>query len=146
MAKTTNKTKAKNTAKKTTGKYKEGIGRRKTAVARVRLTKGSGKYTANDKDIVDYFQMKDLADIALAPLSKLGMEKEYDVSAKINGSGIHAQAEAVRLGVARALVEFDAELKKKLRAFGFMTRDPRMVERKKPGLVKARKRKQWSKR
>lgn len=133
-------------AAKNTARYTEGIGRRKTAIARVRIMKGKGDATINEKTLAAYFQMPRLQALIMAPFDKLSLKGEFDVSAKVAGGGINAQAEAIRLGISRALVTLDGEVKKKLRAFGFMTRDPRMVERKKYGLKKARRSPQWSKR
>ena len=127
-------------------RYTEAVGRRKTAIARVRLTKGNkGVFTVGEKKLEEYFQLPQLQVLARSPLEKLDM-MDYGVTAKVVGGGIAAQAEAVRLGVARALVMIDEDLKKKLRAFGFLTRDPRAVERKKYGLKKARRSPQWAKR
>lgn len=133
-------------APKPHGKYIEAIGRRKTAIARVRLFEGSGKMTVNDKDAKQYFSLSRLVADATAPLTDLKIAGEWDVSVKVSGGGIHAQAGAVRLGVARALVKKNAEWKKRLRILGFLTRDSRMVERKKYGLKKARRSPQWAKR
>ena len=129
-----------------TGVYIEAIGRRKTSVARVRLMKGSGKMSVNDRDAKNYFGLSRLMADALAPLTDLKIAGEWDVSAKVSGGGVHAQAGAIRLGVARALVKKDEALKKLLRTSGFLTRDSRMVERKKYGLKKARRSPQWAKR
>jgi small subunit ribosomal protein S9 len=129
-----------------TGKYMEAVGRRKTAIARVRLFAGSGKMTVNGKDAKQYFPLARLIADAIAPLTELKIAGEWDVSVKVSGGGIHAQAGAVRLSVARALVKKDPEWKKRLRISGFMTRDSRMVERKKYGLKKARRSPQWAKR
>ena len=126
-------------------RYTEAIGRRKTAIARVRLTKGKGAFTVAGKKFEEYFQLPRLREMIAAPFEKLQM-KEYDAEIKVVGGGIAAQAEAARLGIARALVKLDEDSKKKLRALGFLTRDPRMVERKKYGLKKARRAPQWSKR
>lgn len=128
------------------GKYIEAIGRRKTSIARVRLFEGSGKMTVNGKDVKQYFPLARLVADAVAPLTDLKIAGEWDVTAHVSGGGIHAQAGAVRLGVARALVKKSPEWKKLLRASGFMTRDSRMVERKKYGLKKARRSPQWAKR
>lgn len=128
------------------GKYIEAVGRRKTAIARVRLFEGSGKMIVNDKDAKQYFPLPRLVADAIAPLTSLKIAGEWDVTVNVSGGGIHAQAGAVRLGIARALVKKDAEWKKHLRVFGFMTRDSRMVERKKYGLKKARRSPQWAKR
>jgi small subunit ribosomal protein S9 len=130
----------------TKGRYIEAIGRRKTAIARVRLTKGDGKLIVNDKAAKEYFALPRLITVAIQPLTELKIVDSYDVSAHVSGGGIHAQAEAIRLGIARALVEGEPDRKKLLRVSGFLTRDSRMVERKKPGLLKARRRPQWAKR
>ncbi|RME60912.1 30S ribosomal protein S9 [Candidatus Parcubacteria bacterium] len=128
-------------------RYWEGIGRRKTAVARVRIMKGKGKFLVNDsRTLEEYFSLERARQNARLPLVKLQMEGTFDVSVHVRGGGILAQAEAVRLGLARALVKFQEDLKPRLRAFGFLTRDPRAVERKKYGLKKARRAPQWSKR
>lgn len=128
------------------GRFVEGIGRRKTSVARARLRKGSGEITVNGMVLERYFQMPSLREVVRASLEKLGVLKQYNVTVNVSGGGIHAQAEAVRHGIARALVGETPEYKKQLRAFGFLTRDPRMVERKKYGLKKARRAPQWAKR
>ena len=122
------------------------IGRRKRAIARVYLSDGKGQITVNDKDYKEYFSFEQLHYIVDQPLNLLGLKNNYDVKANLTGGGIKGQAEALRLGIARALVKIDPEYKIKLRAEGFMTRDPRTVERKKPGQPKARKRFQFSKR
>jgi small subunit ribosomal protein S9 len=122
------------------------IGRRKRAIARVYLSEGKGQITVNDKDYKTYFPFEQLHYIVDQPLNLLELKNTYDVKANLTGGGIKGQAEALRLGIARALVEIDPEYKTKLRAEGFMTRDPRSVERKKPGQPKARKRFQFSKR
>ena len=126
-------------------RYSEAIGRRKTAVARVRITVGSGKMTVNGKEPKQYFVLPRLLAIALAPLRELKLE-DIDVSVKIGGGGISAQAEAVRHGISRAIVVRAPEWKSRLRAMGYLTRDSRMVERKKYGLKKARRAPQWAKR
>jgi small subunit ribosomal protein S9 len=122
------------------------IGRRKRAIARVYLSDGKGQITVNDKDYKEYFSFEQLHYIVDQPLNLLELKNNYDVKANLTGGGIKGQAEALRLGIARALVKIDPEYKIKLRAEGFMTRDPRTVERKKPGQPKARKRFQFSKR
>ncbi len=122
------------------------IGRRKRAIARVYLSDGKGQITVNDKDYKEYFPFEQLHYVVDQPLNLLELKDKYDVKANLTGGGIKGQAEALRLGIARALVKIDAENKPKLRAEGFMTRDPRAVERKKPGQPKARKRFQFSKR
>ncbi|MFA6354184.1 MAG: 30S ribosomal protein S9 [Candidatus Paceibacterota bacterium] len=134
------------TAIKSKVRYFEGIGRRKTAVARVRISPGHGKAIVNGKDLIAYFKISRLGESALSPLRELKLSDKFDVQAKIIGGGINAQAEALRHGLARALVLSDEELKKRLRVFGFLTRDSRMVERKKYGLKKARRAPQWKKR
>lgn len=131
---------------KLSGRYVEGVGRRKTAVARVRIVKGGGKFVINERELGAYFGTPRLRDAALAPISVLKLGKDFDISARVKGGGIKAQAEAVRHGLARALVKFNDGLKKQLRGFGFLTRDSRMVERKKYGLKKARRAPQWQKR
>ena len=122
------------------------LGRRKRAIARVYLSDGKGQITVNDKDYKEYFPFEQLHYIVDQPLNLLEIKDKYDIKANLTGGGIKGQAEALRLGIARALVKIDAENKPKLRAEGFMTRDPRAVERKKPGQPKARKRFQFSKR
>jgi len=127
-------------------RYFEAVGRRKTAVARVRLSPGKGVFSINGKKPEEYFQAPKDRRAAMMPLSELGLTGSIDVSVKVMGGGTSAQGEAVRHGVARALTKFNPELKKRLRVMGFMTRDPRMVERKKYGLKKARRAPQWAKR
>ncbi len=123
-----------------------GTGRRKNSTARVYLTKGTGKITVNDKAIEDYFGRETNTMIVRQPLEQLEMTEQFDVNVKVQGGGITGQAGAIRLGLSRALLEYDAELRKSLRASGFLTRDAREVERKKVGLHKARKATQYSKR
>lgn len=122
------------------------IGRRKTAVARIYLQKGKGTITVNDKDFKVYFPSSVLQTVVTKPLKLTQSEAKYDIKANIDGGGVSGQAEALQLAIARAMVKIDAEAKPALRAEGLMTRDPRMVERKKPGQKKARKRFQFSKR
>ncbi|MDX2002300.1 MAG: 30S ribosomal protein S9 [Chitinophagales bacterium] len=122
------------------------LGRRKAAVARVYLNPGSGKITVNGKDHAEYFTVNHLRLKVEQPLKTVGQTNQYDVTVNVQGGGIKGQADAVKLGIARALVEIDAELKPQLKAAHLMTRDSRVVERKKPGLRKARKRAQFSKR
>lgn len=122
------------------------IGRRKTSVARVYLQSGKGEITVNDKIFATYFPSEILQTIVKQPLVKLEVDGTYDISVNVAGGGPKGQAEAIRLGIARALVEVDEENKPPLRKEGFLTRDPRMVERKKYGRRKARKRFQFSKR
>ena len=122
------------------------VGRRKTAVARVYLNEGKGNITINKKSLEEYFTLHTLQYIVKQPLELLGVLGQYDIKVNLVGGGFNGQAEALRLGIARALVKVNAEDKSKLRAAGFMTRDPREVERKKPGRPGARKRFQFSKR
>jgi small subunit ribosomal protein S9 len=122
------------------------LGRRKTAVARVILTEGSGEVIVNGRDGKEYFPLLTQQFKVVQPFKLTETEGKYDVVARVNGGGITGQVEALRLGIARALVEIDAENKPKLKAEGLMTRDPRAVERKKFGQKKARKRFQFSKR
>ena len=122
------------------------IGRRKEAVARVYLKDGKGQITINKRDIKDYFPAATLQYVVKQPLTTLGVAKNYDIKVNLNGGGFKGQAEALRLAIARALVIIDEENKPALKAEGFMTRDSRVVERKKPGQPKARKKFQFSKR
>ncbi len=122
------------------------IGRRKAAIARVYLTEGKGAVTVNNKDFKEYFPTGTLQYIVQQPLNLLNVADKYDVKANLDGGGVKGQAEALRLGIARALVVINEEDKSALRTAGFLTRDPRQVERKKPGQPKARKRFQFSKR
>lgn len=121
-------------------------GRRKTAVARVYLKKGSGKITINGRDYKEFFSTPVLQYYAEQSLLIAKVREEYDVTVNVRGGGITGQSQAVRLGIAKALVELNPEVKPALRAEGLVTRDPRMVERKKFGQKKARKRFQFSKR
>lgn len=122
------------------------IGRRKSAVARVYVTPGKGSITINDRDLKDYFSTEILQFVATQPLTLLGVRENYDVKVNLDGGGSTGQAEALRLGISRAMVEIDPENRPKLKQAGFLTRNPREVERKKPGRPKARKRFQFSKR
>jgi small subunit ribosomal protein S9 len=122
------------------------IGRRKAAVARVYLRDGKGKITVNDRDYKEYFGAGTLQYVVTQPLVLLNLNEKYDIVANLDGGGAKGQAEALRLGITRALVKIDAEYKPTLKANGFLTRDPREVERKKPGQPKARRRFQFSKR
>ncbi len=129
------------------GRYWEAVGRRKTAVARVRLyTRGEKGIWVNDKPIVEYFQYGGFLDVVEDPIKKMKSGDRFRVSAKIYGGGIHAQAEALRHGISRALVKFNPDFRKRLKRAGFLTRDPRMKERKKFGLKGARRAPQWAKR
>ena len=132
---------------KSTEKYIETIGRRKTATARVRLTPGTRtSVTINGKDVNQYFDTDKLRTIALEAFLKAALTTQFAVTVVVRGGGINGQAEAVRHAISRALVEYDANLRIPLKREGLLKRDPRAKERRKPGLVKARKRKQWSKR
>ncbi|NLN97553.1 MAG: 30S ribosomal protein S9 [Eubacteriaceae bacterium] len=123
-----------------------GTGRRKTSVARVRLLPGDGKITINGRDIMDYFGLDTLKVIAKQPLVLTATENNFDVIVNVKGGGLTGQAGAIRHGIARALLEADANLRGELKRAGFLTRDPRMTERKKYGLKKARRAPQFSKR
>ena len=122
------------------------LGRRKSAVARVYITEGSGKITINKRDIEDYFPSPLLRYVVKQPLEALDVVEKYDIKVNLQGGGFTGQSQALRLAIARALVKINADDKKALRAEGFMTRDAREVERKKPGQPKARRRFQFSKR
>jgi small subunit ribosomal protein S9 len=130
-----------------TGQYYEGLGRRKTATARVRLfVEGSGDIVVNEKSAQEYFpRVGDLPKM-LEPLQVTETEGRFDISVKVSGGGVTGQRDAVLLGIARALLEFDPELRPVLRKQGFLTRDSRAKERKKPGLKRARKAPQYTKR
>ncbi|MDI9354739.1 MAG: 30S ribosomal protein S9 [Cyanobium sp. MAG06] len=124
----------------TTTRYIEGIGRRKSATARVRITPASKTdFVVNDKDVNDYFVTEEMRKIVRDALSGSGIEQHFNITVHVNGSGIHSQAEAVRHGLARALVDYNMELRYTLKKIGFLKRDPRRKERKKFGLKKARK-------
>jgi small subunit ribosomal protein S9 len=122
------------------------LGRRKAAVARVYVKEGSGKIQINKHELEAYFPSSILQYVVKQPLNKLGVVEQYDIVINLQGGGYKGQSEAARLGIARALVKINPENKPALRSEGFMTRDPREVERKKPGRPKARKRFQFSKR
>jgi len=122
------------------------IGRRKAAVARVFVSEGTGAITINKRDLNLYFPSSILQYVVKQPLNKIGVVEKYDIRVNLDGGGFKGQAEALRLAIARALVKINPEDKPALRAEGFMTRDSRVVERKKPGRPKARKRFQFSKR
>ena len=122
------------------------IGRRKASVARVYMSKGKGKVTVNDKDSSVYFPIPTQQYKIKQPFAITGTEGQYDVKVNVDGGGTTGQVEAVRMAISRALVEIDPEFKSSLKEHGLMTRDPRMVERKKPGQKKARKKFQFSKR
>ena len=133
---------------KTTDRYIEAIGRRKTATARVRITAGSKQsLVVNDRDLETYFKTDEQRRVAADALNKSKTATKWKMTAKVSGGGLNAQAEAVRHGIARALVSHDAELRKKLKKAGFLKRDPRAKERRKFGKKgKARKSPKWSKR
>ncbi len=122
------------------------IGRRKAAVARLFMCEGTGKITINKRDLEEYFPSSILQFVVKQPLNKLNVAEKYDIKINLQGGGFKGQSEAARLAIARALVKVNPEDKPVLRSEGFMTRDPRVVERKKPGRPKARKRFQFSKR
>ena len=122
------------------------IGRRKSAVARVYVTEGTGKITINKKDLTEYFPSAILQYVVKQPLLLLDVDGKYDIKVNLDGGGFTGQSQALRLAIARALVKINAEDKKSLKSQGFMTRDSRDVERKKPGRPKARRRFQFSKR
>lgn len=135
------------TAHATKEKYFEAIGRRKTARARARITPASkASFSINGKDLATYFVTAELQAIAGAAFVGAKIEQKFSVSAMIEGGGIHSQAEALRHAISRALLEYDIELRKKLKKEGYLKRDPRAKERRKFGLKKARKSPQWSKR
>ncbi|HEY8397138.1 MAG TPA: 30S ribosomal protein S9 [Flavihumibacter sp.] len=127
-------------------KQKNGLGRRKEAVTRVFISKGEGKITVNDKDYKVYFPLVYLQNQVEAPLKAIEALDKFDVVINATGGGVKGQAEAAKLGIARALLEVNAEYRPMLKAGGFLTRDPRGVERKKPGRKKARRSYQFSKR
>jgi small subunit ribosomal protein S9 len=122
------------------------IGRRKASVARIYLNKGKGAITINKKDYKDFFPVEGLQKKVLQPFSILDLEGKFDVKVNVNGGGNTGQADAIKLAIARALCELDLENRPALKAEGLLTRDPRVVERKKPGQKKARKKFQWVKR
>ncbi len=126
--------------------YITATGRRKAAIARIFLKKGSGKIVVNGKELSTYFNPVHLVNSPIKPLQVCQVEKDFDIKVNVQGGGVKGQAEAVCLGVARALVKVNEEFKPALKAEGLMTRDSRVVERKKPGLKKARKSDQFSKR
>jgi len=152
------KTTKKETTKKKTAKkekpvkgkkvqYFEGVGRRKTSVARVRIyPTGENAFLINEKPYQEYFKDPFYHEIIFAPLKKINQLSKFKVTVKVKGGGLTGQAEAIRHGLARALVKFNPNFKKPLKKAGFLTRDPRERERKKPGLKRARRAPQWSKR
>ena len=126
--------------------YFYGTGRRKESVARVRVYAGTGKITINDRDIDDYFGLETLKLIVRQPLTLTGTEEKFDIVCRVNGGGVTGQAGAIRHGLSRALLQYDESLRPTLKKAGFLTRDPRMKERKKYGLKAARRAPQFSKR
>ena len=126
--------------------YFYGTGRRKSSVARVRVYPGTGKITINDRDIDDYFGLETLKLIVNQPLAVTGTEGKYDIVCRVNGGGVTGQAGAIRHGLSRALLQADENFRPALKKAGFLTRDPRMKERKKYGLKGARRAPQFSKR
>ncbi len=123
-----------------------GTGRRKSSTARVFMTKGKGQIIVNDRPLDEFFGRETARMIVRQPLEKVEMMENFDIKATVSGGGISGQAGAIRLGVTRALMEYDEELRRPLRKAGYVTRDAREVERKKVGLHKARKATQYSKR
>jgi small subunit ribosomal protein S9 len=127
--------------------YFEGVGRRKESIARVRVMSGSGKFTVNEKELSAYFTRLGDIETILAPLNAAGQDvKTYDISVHVNGGGVSGQTDSVQLGLARALVKINDQWGPIMRKGGFMTRDPRVKERKKPGLKRARKAPTYTKR
>ena len=126
--------------------YFYGTGRRKNSVARVRVYNGTGKITINDRDIDDYFGLETLKLIVRQPLAVAGVEGKFDIVVRVAGGGVSGQAGAIRHGLSRALLVYDENLRGELKKAGFLTRDPRMKERKKDGLKAARRAPQFSKR
>lgn len=125
--------------------FYEGVGRRKTSVARVRLFAKAGEFLVNEKTLEQYFPTIELKEIVASPFKRIGLES-FGASIIVKGGGVHSQAEAVRHGIAKALLIFNPEFRKKLKTAGFLTRDARMRERKKFGLKRARRAPQWQKR
>ena len=145
--KETKETKETKTTTTKGGRYIEAIGRRKTATARVRIVESKNEvYIVNHKTIEEYFPTREMRATVESALAEAELPTTFSVEARILGGGINAQSEAMRHGIARALVKFDESKRKTLKKAGFLKRDPRMKERKKPGLKKARKAAQWSKR
>ena len=129
-----------------TNPYFYGTGRRKSSVARVRVYAGTGKIIINDRDIDDYFGLETLKLIVRQPLALTGTTEKFDIVVRVQGGGVSGQAGAIRHGLSRALLEYDETLRPQLKKAGFLTRDPRMKERKKYGLKGARRAPQFSKR
>ena len=126
--------------------YYEGIGRRKASTARVRVMNGSGEFMVNDRTLEEFFTRPGDIESIIGPLETVGRRNSLDVSVLVQGGGVTGQTDAVKLGVARALLKLDPDLKPALRKSGFLTRDPREKERKKPGLKRARKAPTYTKR
>ncbi|MES2224029.1 MAG: 30S ribosomal protein S9 [Patescibacteria group bacterium] len=128
-------------------KYIEAVGRRKTSIARVRITPSTkASFTVNDKPVAEFIQVKELQQVATEPLEQEGVDSKFIITVLVKGGGIASQADAIRLGVARALIDYKIELRGTMKKAGFLKRDPRVKERRKFGLKKARKAPQWSKR
>ena len=131
----------------TTNKYIETVGRRKTSIARVRLTPSAkSAFTVNDKSIEDYFKVAEQRYIVTAAITESKLDQKFTVTVMVKGGGVNSQAEAIRHAIARALITYDLTLRKDLKKAGYLKRDPRAKERRKFGLKKARKAPQWSKR
>lgn len=127
--------------------YYEGIGRRKAATARVRLFPGgTGRILVNDRDLQEYLPRPNDVVILMQPLEAVGQERNYDISVHVNGGGLSGQRDAIQLGIARALLKIDPDMRSALKARGLLTRDARVKERKKPGLKRARKAPTFTKR
>ena len=129
-----------------TKSYFYATGRRKNSVARVRVYNGTGKITINDRDIDEYFGLETLKLVVRQPLALTGLENKFDIVVRVSGGGVSGQAGAIRHGLSRALLVYDENLRPELKKAGFLTRDPRMKERKKYGLKAARRAPQFSKR
>lgn len=130
----------------TAGKYTPALGRRKEATAQVRLSGGTGLFTVNKREVKEYFPIFNLQQTVHAPFVACGLDGKYDVAVKVVGGGIRGQADAVRLGIARALIEINPDLRPALKKLGFLSRDARVRERKKYGHKSARRSPQWAKR
>ena len=128
------------------GKSFYAVGRRKTSVAQVLMTAGTGAITVNKLPFEGYFQTADLQQIVMHPMTSIGVDKHLNIKSKVSGGGIHSQAEALRHSISRALLEYNPESRRTLKKLGFLKRDPRVKERKKPGLKRARRAPQFSKR
>ena len=135
------------TKKSSVKQYYYGTGRRKTSVAQVRIYKdGKGEFTVNDREVNDYFPLKEMIETINSPFKITSTAKKFDISIKVSGGGVMSQAQAVRHGISRALLEYNDALRTTLKKAGFLTRDARQKERKKPGLHRARRAPQFSKR